>query len=51
MLTLGIMEVHLKPELRAKVEQAAADNQSAPAEYVQQFAEITLSMMHGSVSR
>jgi predicted transcriptional regulator len=33
------MEVHLKPELQAKVEQAAADNQSAPAEYVQKLVE------------
>ncbi len=33
------MEVHLKPELQAKVEQAAADNQSAPADYVQQLVE------------
>ena len=36
---LGIMEVHLKPELQAKVEQAAAESQREPAEYVQQLVE------------
>lgn len=36
---LKIMEVQLKPELQAKVERAAAENQSEPAEYVQQLAE------------
>ena len=33
------MEVHLKPDLQAKVEKAAAENQSGPAEYVQQLVE------------
>jgi predicted transcriptional regulator len=39
MPTLGAMELHLKPELQAKVELVAAENQSAPAEYVQQLVE------------
>jgi hypothetical protein len=30
------MEVHLKPELQARVERAAAENQSETAECVQQ---------------
>jgi predicted transcriptional regulator len=33
------MEVHLKPELQARVERAAAENQSGAAEYVQQLVE------------
>lgn len=33
------MELQLKPELQAKVERAAAENQSEPAEYVQQLVE------------
>lgn len=33
------MELHLKPELQAKVELVAAENQRAPAEYVQQLVE------------
>jgi len=33
------MELHLTPELQAKVERAAAENQSAPAEYVHQLVE------------
>jgi predicted transcriptional regulator len=33
------MEVHLKPELQARVERAAAENQSEAAEYVQQLVE------------
>jgi predicted transcriptional regulator len=36
---LGVMEVHLKPELQAKVERVAAENQSEAAEYVQQLVE------------
>lgn len=39
MPTLRIMEVQLKPELQAKVERAAAESQSKPAEYVQQLVE------------
>lgn len=33
------MEVQLKPELQAKVERAAAANQSEPGEYVRQLVE------------
>jgi predicted transcriptional regulator len=33
------MEVHLKPELQARVNQAAQENNSGPAEYVQQLVE------------
>jgi predicted transcriptional regulator len=33
------MELHLKPELQARVERAAAENQSGAAEYVQQLVE------------
>lgn len=36
---LGIMEVHLKPELPARVERAAAESQSEAAEYVEQLVE------------
>ncbi len=39
MLRLGTMEVHLKPELQARVERAAAENESGPAGYVQQLVE------------
>jgi predicted transcriptional regulator len=39
MPTLRNMQVQLKPELQAKVERAAAENQSEPAEYVQQLVE------------
>lgn len=39
MPTLRRMELQLKPELQAKVERAAAENQSEPAEYVQQLVE------------
>ena len=33
------MEVHLNAELQAKVERAAAENQSEPADYVQRLVE------------
>lgn len=33
------MEVHLKPELQARVDRAAKENNSGPAEYVQQLVE------------
>ena len=33
------MEVHLPPELQAKVDQAAADNNSGAEEYVKQLVE------------
>ena len=33
------MEVHLSPELQAKVEQAAAENKSGAEEYVKQLVE------------
>jgi predicted transcriptional regulator len=33
------MEVHLPPELQAKAEQAAAENNSGAEEYVKQLAE------------
>jgi predicted transcriptional regulator len=33
------MEVHLKPELQAMVDQAAKENNSGPEEYVQQLVE------------
>jgi predicted transcriptional regulator len=33
------MEVHLRPELRARVDRAARENNSGPAEYVQQLVE------------
>jgi hypothetical protein len=33
------MEVHLPPELQAKVEQAAAENNSGAEEYVKQLVE------------
>jgi predicted transcriptional regulator len=33
------MEVHLNAELQAKVERAAAENQSDPADYVQRLVE------------
>ena len=37
--SLGNMEVHLSPELQAKVEQAAAENKSGVEEYVKQLVE------------
>jgi predicted transcriptional regulator len=33
------MEVHLKPELQARVDRAAKENNSGPAEYVRQLVE------------
>ena len=33
------MEVHLSPELQAKVERAAAENKSGAAEYIKQLVE------------
>jgi predicted transcriptional regulator len=33
------MKIHLKPELQARVEQAAKENDTGPAEYVQQLVE------------
>ncbi len=33
------MEVHLKPELQERVDRAARENNSGPAEYVQQLVE------------
>lgn len=39
MPTLRRMELQLKPELQTKVERAAAESQSKPAEYVQQLVE------------
>jgi predicted transcriptional regulator len=33
------MELHLNAELQAKVERAAAENQSEPADYVQRLVE------------
>jgi predicted transcriptional regulator len=37
--SLENMEVHLSPELQAKVEQAAAENKSGAEEYVKQLVE------------
>lgn len=36
---VGIMELHLTPELQAKVEQAAAENNSDAQDYVKQLVE------------
>lgn len=33
------MEIHLKPELQARVNRAARENDTDPAEYVQQLVE------------
>ena len=33
------MELHLKPELQSRVDRAARENNSGPAEYVQQLVE------------
>jgi len=33
------MEIHLKPELQARVDRAARENDTGPAEYVQQLVE------------
>ncbi len=45
------MELQLKPELQAKVERAAAENNSEAAEYVHNSWNTTLSMTNGSVSK
>jgi predicted transcriptional regulator len=37
--SLGNMEVHLSPELQAKVERAAAESKSGAEEYVKQLVE------------
>jgi predicted transcriptional regulator len=36
---LANVEVHLKPELQARVDPAAKENNNGPAEYVQQLVE------------
>ncbi len=37
--TIEVMDVHFTPELQAKLNQAAADIQTGPDEYVQQLVE------------
>jgi hypothetical protein len=45
------MEVHLKPELQERVDRAAKENNSGPAEYVQQLVEHYVDHAYGSGSK